>query len=299
MSSSNEILPPKRPLAERERETAGKKIQIENRLSPRLPALYGLNSNTRLGFDRAFLVASSPARSLAPRSAVGGTIDLCSPAPSLSSEQVRVHVDLCAPCTGHILSYLLMMLLISDDGDASGENKKMEHEETGCQAAPEGPILCINNCGFFGSPATMNMCSKCHKDMLLKQEQAKLAESSIGSLVNGSSSCMDTEPVAVAVATSVDAKLSPVEPQIAAGQQTVSSSLRETVEAKPGEGPNRCTTCKKRVGLTGFSCRCGNLFCGSHRYSDKHDCPFDYRTAARDAIAKANPLVKAKKLDKI
>ncbi|MBO8589735.1 hypothetical protein INN88_14135 [Staphylococcus aureus] len=51
--------------------------------------------------------------------------------------------------------------------------------------------------------------------------------------------------------------------------------------------------------MTGFNCRCGNLFCAAHRYSDKHDCLFDYQTAARDAIAKANPVVKAEKLDKI
>ncbi|WP_408611413.1 AN1-type zinc finger protein, partial [Bowmanella yangjiangensis] len=62
---------------------------------------------------------------------------------------------------------------------------------------------------------------------------------------------------------------------------------------KGKEGPNRCTSCRKRVGLTGFNCRCGNLYCVLHRYSDKHDCKFDYRTAARDAIAKANPVVKA------
>ncbi|KAJ8573551.1 hypothetical protein K7X08_010062 [Anisodus acutangulus] len=68
---------------------------------------------------------------------------------------------------------------------------------------------------------------------------------------------------------------------------------------KAKEGPNRCSTCKRRVGLTGFSCRCGNLFCSAHRYSDKHECPYDYRRAAQDAIAKANPVVKAEKLDKI
>ncbi|RCU12162.1 hypothetical protein DVA78_17960, partial [Acinetobacter baumannii] len=52
-------------------------------------------------------------------------------------------------------------------------------------------------------------------------------------------------------------------------------------------------------GLHGFSCSCGDLFCAVHRYSDKHNCPHDYRTAAQDAIAKANPVVKADKLDKI
>ncbi|AES69221.1 AN1-like zinc finger protein [Medicago truncatula] len=42
-------------------------------------------------------------------------------------------------------------------------------------------------------------------------------------------------------------------------------------------GPSRCITCRKRVDLTGFSCKCGNLFCSMHRYSDKHDCPFNYK----------------------
>jgi predicted nucleic acid binding AN1-type Zn finger protein len=70
-------------------------------------------------------------------------------------------------------------------------------------------------------------------------------------------------------------------------------------EGKQLEGPKRCTTCNKRVGLTGFDCRCGQLFCAVHRYSEKHDCSYDYRTAGREAIAKANPVVKAQKLDKI
>ncbi|XP_044482500.1 zinc finger A20 and AN1 domain-containing stress-associated protein 8-like [Mangifera indica] len=177
----------------------------------------------------------------------------------------------------------------------------MDNDETGCQAPPEGPILCINNCGFFGSVATMNMCSKCYKDMMLKQEQTKLAASSIGSLVNESSSSNASDPVAVTVAATVDVQVKSVESKVISVEQPScgSGSGESSVEAKPKEGPNRCNSCKKRVGLTGFKCRCGNMFCASHRYSDKHDCPFDYRTAARDAIAKANPVIKAEKLDKI
>ncbi|XP_010928861.1 zinc finger A20 and AN1 domain-containing stress-associated protein 8 isoform X2 [Elaeis guineensis] len=169
----------------------------------------------------------------------------------------------------------------------------MEHDETGCQA-PEGPRLCINNCGFFGSAATMNMCSKCHKDMMLKQEQAKLAASSMGSIVNGSGS--GKEPI---VSRNVDIVAGSVDPKAISSQPSDALVSGKDGETKTKEVPNRCNTCRKRVGLMGFSCRCGNLFCAVHRYSDKHNCPFDYRTAARDAIAKANPVVKAEKLDKI
>lgn len=166
-------------------------------------------------------------------------------------------------------------------------------KETGCQTS-EGSVLCINNCGFFGSAATMNMCSKCHKDMILKQQQAKLAATSIENIVNGGSNSRQKEPCfpdAVDVKTeSIEFTSSQPSPGLVSGQSS---------EAVPKAGPNRCTTCQKRVGLTGFSCRCGNLFCSVHRYSDKHECPFDYRTAAQDAIAKANPVVKADKIDKI
>ncbi|XP_046893249.1 AN1-type zinc finger protein 5 [Hypomesus transpacificus] len=62
---------------------------------------------------------------------------------------------------------------------------------------------------------------------------------------------------------------------------------------------NRCFTCRKKVGLTGFDCRCGNLFCAIHRYSDKHDCPYDYRGAAAARIRKENPIVVAEKIQKL
>ncbi|PHT30606.1 Zinc finger A20 and AN1 domain-containing stress-associated protein 8 [Capsicum baccatum] len=51
-------------------------------------------------------------------------------------------------------------------------------KEIACQA-PEDPFLCINDYDFFGSATTMNMCSKCQKDMiLLKHKHAKLVAAS-------------------------------------------------------------------------------------------------------------------------
>ena len=41
------------------------------------------------------------------------------------------------------------------------------------------------------------------------------------------------------------------------------------------------------------------MFCSMHRYSDKHNCGFDYKGEAQDAIARANPVVKADKVEKI
>jgi AN1-type zinc finger protein 5/6 len=63
----------------------------------------------------------------------------------------------------------------------------------------------------------------------------------------------------------------------------------------------RCVleSCKRKVGLTGFDCRCGGLYCWEHRYSDKHNCKFDYKELGQDQIRKNNPIVVGEKIQKI
>jgi hypothetical protein len=63
--------------------------------------------------------------------------------------------------------------------------------------------------------------------------------------------------------------------------------------------PNRCYSCNKRVGFTGFECRCGFTYCATHRHANKHECSFDFKAMGRDAVAKANPAVIAEKVDKV
>ncbi|PHT30150.1 hypothetical protein CQW23_30258 [Capsicum baccatum] len=126
------------------------------------------------------------------------------------------------------------------------------------------------------------MCSKCQKDkILLKQEHAMPVAASRKDVVRRSSSRDESElALAGAAVASID----------------LASQISQV---KSKEGLKKYTTCPKRVGLTRFSCKCGDLFCAVHHYSDKHNCPFDYRNASQNAIAKANPIIVAEKLNKI
>ncbi|GMI84107.1 Stress Associated Protein3 [Hibiscus trionum] len=137
----------------------------------------------------------------------------------------------------------------------------------------QAPKLCVNNCGLLGSPATQNLCSKCHRDLQLKHQSssAKLA--------------VNQTPIPSSSLTSSSSPFEVIDEQTA----------EVVVEARP----KRCLSCNKRVGLTGFKCRCGMVFCGIHRYPEEHGCDFDFKAMGKQQIAKANPVVKAVKLQKI
>ena len=53
------------------------------------------------------------------------------------------------------------------------------------------------------------------------------------------------------------------------------------------------------MGLTGFECQRGNVYCGVHRYSDVHNCSYNYKADAAEKIRKENPVVVGEKIQKI
>ncbi|XP_062195642.1 zinc finger A20 and AN1 domain-containing stress-associated protein 11-like [Phragmites australis] len=152
--------------------------------------------------------------------------------------------------------------------------------------APE-ITLCANSCGFPGNPATKNLCQNC-----FLAASASPPASVSPPPPSPSSSCPAVFPL-------VD---KPRPAPVPAAQQAPVSLAVDLLVAGPADSKasrssvNRCHNCRKRVGLTGFRCRCGELFCGAHRYSDRHDCSYDYKSVGRDAIARENPVVRAAKI---
>lgn len=148
---------------------------------------------------------------------------------------------------------------------------------------PEGYRLCANNCGFFGNPTTLHLCSKCYKDHCLKEQQASTAKLAVEK----------------SFAAPVEKSSSPSSSDLAVSAPIEVNFPKAEEKAVVAVAANRCATCRRRVGLTGFNCRCGTTFCGTHRYPEQHGCTFDFKAMGKEEIARANPVVKAEKLDKI
>jgi hypothetical protein len=130
-------------------------------------------------------------------------------------------------------------------------------------------------------------------------ENQKVTDSMADMNVNPSTSTSSSTvlPIPSASPVKIEAEASP------ASSSAPDAKLPETDDsaaAPPAKKPKkRCGMCKKKLGLTGFECRCGLLFCGVHRYSDKHDCSFDYKENGRAELSKLNPVCAGEKIQKL
>ncbi|WRX18328.1 zinc finger protein, partial [Theobroma cacao] len=140
--------------------------------------------------------------------------------------------------------------------------------------------LCAKACSFNGSAQRNNLCSQCYKDFLVGefQNHNPIGEPLIPTTDQPLNSCFTFPPYSV---SHVNNSNGSVGFTFGWTNNSGGASLAST--------KNRCNSRNKRVGLTRFTCRCGNLFCGKHRYPEEHECCVDLKAIGREALVKENP----------
>ncbi|XP_017786512.1 PREDICTED: AN1-type zinc finger protein 6 [Nicrophorus vespilloides] len=183
----------------------------------------------------------------------------------------------------------------------------MERETNPMQA------LCRSGCGFYGNPATEGLCSLCFKEALKKKQQPPVSAPSpsvVSSVPPPRTTFMETAQPTVPCLPAPIVPASEQHQPTDIAEESAATAAGSSVDQPENENSdkddkdskkkkNRCAVCRKKVGLTGFECRCGGLFCAVHRYSDKHDCSFNYREMGAQEIRRNNPVVVGEKIQKI
>lgn len=192
-----------------------------------------------------------------------------------------------------------------DNNSVSTPNNPQSPPQTRCK-----DILC----SFYGSEKTEGYCSVCYKDILKKGKNNKISEEAIEKVKESSpppsTSTGMVEPPIITPATPtklstpVDAiksqDITMLKPISSTASPSTPSKSPSSVSASPSKKrKTRCLICKKKLGITGFECRCGGLFCSLHRFEDQHSCDFDFKTKEREKLKKDNPVVEDAKIHKI
>lgn len=165
--------------------------------------------------------------------------------------------------------------------------------------------MCRSGCGFYGNPSQNGLCSVCYKNSFKIKRQPLSA--SISQQQTQSFNPPVLKPPKVTrlqqphIKEIRDNKLIPE--QSGTGEEAGTSNTNDP-DGPDGhkdsiKGKRRCGVCRKKLGLIGFDCRCTGLFCGLHKYSDTHNCTFDYRAHGAQAIRRNNPTVAGEKIPKI
>lgn len=142
--------------------------------------------------------------------------------------------------------------------------KSVEEERMPCETS---------GCNFYGTISTDNLCSVCFKK---KTKKPKIEDSSGG----GDS---DSDNISHSLKDG----------EVVTDQVDINEIMKNMTPS------SKCKMCNKRVGLLGFACGCGGVYCATHRHLEQHKCTFDYKSKNSAALEKSLTRIVKNKLDRI
>lgn len=155
--------------------------------------------------------------------------------------------------------------------------------------------LCTKGCGFFSGSGLQGLCSLCYKEEVKKSGRLEDCLSSVPEQKQTLGGKQDNATEEVCRARNQPEVVKDVDDQ-------EDEKEKEVMKAPLGHKrapKTRCESCRRKLGLLGFSCRCGGQFCSLHRHSSEHECGFDWKELGRSEVARNNPLVRGQKVVKI
>ena len=170
-------------------------------------------------------------------------------------------------------------------------------------SGPDAPKKCqTQGCEFYGSDQNSGLCSSCARS--IKSDSISQSPGSNSVRLQPDSTPKKSTSTGLRSSTSLSfsrkRKSTEIVTDDTSPQSTSESESRGAGKAKAKRSKvNRCDVCFKKVGLLGFDCRCGGLFCAQHRGDDEHNCTFDYKTLQRAELAQNNPKIVADRVTKL
>jgi len=164
-------------------------------------------------------------------------------------------------------------------------------------SSSQGRVLCKASCGFFGSSEHEGYCSLCHAS---KNPQAAAQSAQNETLNLSHLSSIDPYPGQKSISQPCSPDPNPTNDDDA---KSICSdiSLDQPVKTKKKKKmKKRCKVCKiKLKPHQCIACRCGGLFCSTHRFPDEHSCKVDLVKHTRNTLKANNPVLKNTQMERI